>query len=193
MSNDIYRAPDVELAVDNSEVDELYAVSTRKFWIMHLLTFSLYDVYWFYRHWEQQNLRHNLGLWPAVRAVLFIFFVYSLFSRIQAAAKAKGLANVPNLSLLALVWYVLFFAQIGITIFYRDVFLTTVWPSPVMGVIGNVLSGFIFASVQRVANQVLVDEEGRKNSRITVANIAWIVAALLYNGLSLGGAIVRAS
>lgn len=191
MSNDIYKAPEAELVVDNSDADEFFTVSTRKLWIMHLLTFSIYDVYWFYRHWDHQNLKHNLGLWPAVRGLFFIFFIYSLFKKVQDAAVARGLDNVPNLKLLALLWYVVFVVQIGITAFNRDLILTTVWLSLGLSVVSNVISGFIFASVQRVANRVLGDEEGRKNGRITVANIVWIIVALLYNALSVLGAMVQ--
>ncbi len=186
----IYKAPDAELQVDNSDADEFFPVSVRKLWIMHLLTFGAYDFYWFYRHWDHYRLKNDRNVWPAVRGLFFFLFVYPTFNAVQKAAEAKQLGHLPNLRIFALIYYVLLLGSILISVVYRDTLAEGVALSLTISIAGNVLTGYLFTSMQGVANRVIDDPAGEKNSRITALNIVWIVVLLLLNALSLLGRVV---
>jgi hypothetical protein len=183
--DNIYKAPDAELQVDNSEVDEFYPVSMKKFWIMHLLTFGAYDFYWFYRHWDHYKTRRVLELSPAIRGVFFFLFVYPTFNTIRKSAEEKQLGDLPGLRMLALLYYALLIVSLGISFSFRQAFLLNPWWSLVTNLIGNIVTGLIFSKVQGVANRVNDDPAGGKNSRITALNIVWIVVLLVLNLLSV--------
>lgn len=60
-----------------------FAVSIPKFVIMCLCTFTVYEAYWFYRHWKQIDQRERLGVWPILRGIFGPLFSYPLFVKIR--------------------------------------------------------------------------------------------------------------
>ncbi|MBK9983433.1 MAG: hypothetical protein IPP15_13780 [Saprospiraceae bacterium] len=65
-------------------------VSVRKFMILSLITFGLYDLWWNYRAWQFIERYKKPGISPAFRTVFGIFYLYSLFRQILNMAKEKG-------------------------------------------------------------------------------------------------------
>jgi hypothetical protein len=50
----------------------------------------LYDVWWSYKAWRFFKQKDNLDIMPAIRTLLAIIFLHSLFSNILNYAKEKG-------------------------------------------------------------------------------------------------------
>jgi hypothetical protein len=72
---------------------QFYSVSTSKLAVLQVVTFGLYGVYWFYRHWAVQKRSRRLDIWPIARAFFAIFFVHRLFLAIDQGARATGVST----------------------------------------------------------------------------------------------------
>jgi hypothetical protein len=77
-----------------------YAVSVVKLLLLNLATAGLYQIYWFYQHWQVIRARTGDRLSPPLRALFNVFFVYPLFRRIAADAPPGQVSPI----LLALVY-----------------------------------------------------------------------------------------
>jgi hypothetical protein len=80
-----------------------FAVSGVKLVVMSLATGGLYQLYWFYQHWQTIRLRTGERLLPVLRAFFGPFFAYALFRRIGAEAPPGQVSPL----LLALVFIAL--------------------------------------------------------------------------------------
>jgi hypothetical protein len=72
---------------------QFYSVSTSTLAVLQLVTFGLYSVYWFYKHWAVQKRARRLDISPFGRAFFAIFFVHRLFSAIDQGARATGVST----------------------------------------------------------------------------------------------------
>lgn len=90
------------LANDIGEHTEYYSISTKKLVLMSVLTFGLYEVYWFYRNWKAVKIQEGRKISPFWRAIFSPIFCYSLFKRIGLAANQKGYPKKPSPGLLTL-------------------------------------------------------------------------------------------
>jgi hypothetical protein len=68
-----------------------YAVSLRKFAVMSVVTFGLYEVYWAYKNWMLIKARSSEQLSPVWRAWFAQLWSFSLFTRIRDGARERGL------------------------------------------------------------------------------------------------------
>ena len=65
-----------------------FAVSMTKLLVMDIFTFNLYDIYWFYKHWQRIAEREREPLWPLARAIFAVFYCYPLFARVRDHERA---------------------------------------------------------------------------------------------------------
>lgn len=80
---------DSELLEASSKV-EIELTSSTKFILLYVLSFGLYGVWWMYKGWRFFKEKESLDILPAARAIFAIFFMYSLFEKIQNFAKSTG-------------------------------------------------------------------------------------------------------
>ena len=66
-----------------SAMPMFYVVGKNKLVIMLCMTFGYYFIYWNYRNWKAYRLAVGAKIWPVGRTVLGIFFLYSLFMKID--------------------------------------------------------------------------------------------------------------
>ena len=59
-----------------------FSVSVRKLVVMHVVTFGLYQAYWFYRHWIAVRNFNQIYISAAARTVVSPVFAFGLFKRI---------------------------------------------------------------------------------------------------------------
>ncbi len=178
MSDEIYAPPaaDIELAEDRESV--FYAVAPTKFLLLSILTLSLYNIYWFYRNWRAVNVRENLGIWPPMRGLFYIFFTHSLFGRIDAELQSVGASRNWHSGLIATLVVLVAIAsavldrltRVSIGEPYTDVL--SIGTVPVLA--------FLLLQAQKAVNLACGDPEGSSNSSLTVANWIWMI---------LGGAL----
>ncbi len=72
---------------------DLKIISLRKFIFLSLISFGLYEIWWMFKAWRFFAIKDHLNIMPALRAIFFIFFLYSLFNRIQRYAGEQGYAQ----------------------------------------------------------------------------------------------------
>lgn len=88
MSTNPYAPPTAEVA-DITPLEEvtveppLFAVSVAKLAVMSVCTFTLYELYWFYKNWQRIAERERAILWPLARAVFAVVYCYPCFARIR--------------------------------------------------------------------------------------------------------------
>ena len=100
---------DVALPADVGAETPFFAVSVTKLVVMSICTFSLYEVFWFYRNWKRIAEREREPISPPRRAIFAVVFCYSCFARMRdydaltgTSTGAGRLAALP----LAIAWMV---------------------------------------------------------------------------------------
>ena len=93
--------------IDNSPDTAYFSISISKLRNMYLLTFGLYCIYWFYKHWKLQNTYSLPSVMPIARAIFAVFFTHSLTHRIKLSMENKNIPGSKSLSLLATAFVVL--------------------------------------------------------------------------------------
>jgi hypothetical protein len=81
--------PQSESDDDNAENTDnivFFPVSEGKLITLYLLSFGFYGMYWFYKNWQILAPEMGKKIYPFWRAVFSIFFVHSLFKRIEHKA-----------------------------------------------------------------------------------------------------------
>ncbi|HYQ03412.1 MAG TPA: hypothetical protein VER96_32280 [Polyangiaceae bacterium] len=79
--------------VYRSRSAQFFHVSTSTLATLYLVTFGMYGVYWFYKHWSVRKRAYRLRISPVARAVFSIFFVHRLFKLIDETARATGVST----------------------------------------------------------------------------------------------------
>ncbi|ENX63639.1 MULTISPECIES: hypothetical protein [Acinetobacter] len=69
---------------------DLRIISIKRFIILSITSFGLYPIWWMFKAWRFFAIKDNLNIMPALRAILSIFFLYSLFNTIQNYAQENG-------------------------------------------------------------------------------------------------------
>lgn len=95
-----------------------YPVSPYKFVILSILTFGVYEVYWFYRNWTFVRERDRSDIWPWARALFAPFTFHSLRTDVfEGERAAPGIPGGLSISYFLLnaawrlpepFWYVAF-------------------------------------------------------------------------------------
>lgn len=84
-----------------------FPVSTGKLAVMSVVTFGLYEIYWFYQHWTRERARTGENLWPVPRAIFGVLFAYSLSRRIRGQALAAKVPAFESPGLLAVAYFLI--------------------------------------------------------------------------------------
>lgn len=84
-----------------------FPVSTGKLAVMSIVTFGLYEIYWFYQHWTRERARTGEDLWPVPRAIFGVLFAYSLARRIRGQALAAKVLAFGSPGLLAVAYFLI--------------------------------------------------------------------------------------
>jgi len=146
----------------------LFPVATRKFIVLSICTFGIYELYWCYQNWKRLKAASGENLSPFWRAFFAPLWGFSLFKRIRAAAVSAG---VP------VDW-----SSGALATFYLVLDMTWRLPDPWWLISFGTLIPMI--SVQQAAQRVnerhvALNTEGR-NDNYSTANIATIVIGGLF-------------
>jgi hypothetical protein len=74
---------DIAPAADVATEPPFFAVSVTKLAVMCICTFTVYEVYWFYKHWQRISEREREPIWPLMRAIFAILYCYPCFARMR--------------------------------------------------------------------------------------------------------------
>jgi len=72
-----------------------FRVGTAKLLLMCVVTFGIYEIYWFYQQWRHVQ-RRGERVHPALRTLFAGLFCYALFRRVSQDATARGVAGAPS-------------------------------------------------------------------------------------------------
>ena len=67
-----------------------FPVSRFKLLVMSLVTFGLYEIFWFYKNWQLFKAKTGSDISPFWRTVFRVFFIYELLHEIQEKARSHG-------------------------------------------------------------------------------------------------------
>ena len=156
--------------IDKVESKDFELLSAQKFIILCVFSLGLYELWWIYKSWSFFRDKDNLDIMPAARAIFAIFFLNSLFDRIQDFSKSKG--------------YTKTFSSIGYFIGFIGLNLTSNFPDPYW--IISFISMFLLIPALESLNYGIknsgnynVIENGKYNNRqiglIIVGSLFWIL------------------
>lgn len=172
MTNNPYAPPIASLEVTETAPAVFYVVSKRKFLLLFLMTQGWYLLYWFYRNWKLYRAATGTQVMPKVRAIFAIFFVYSLFTRIDRHIYASGRLYSWYPRGIALVFIVLNLLAVG------QMWLIDLQYQLALGIISTMLQMCCLFYVQNATNHAENDPEGLANSTLTFANAVWMLLGL---------------
>ena len=180
VENSVYKAPEAELETAENKT-EFFIVSTKKLWIMSLVTMGVYGVYWNYKHWRNYKYYDDVvaPIWPVPRAIFSVFFVSSLFGLIAESYKNQSdkdwnSSKSAGIYILMVVFNIVF-AVLGSGETRQDLIFQ--WLQIILIPLGLT---YAMASAQAKANIACLEPNGDSNSKIGIANILWIVFFILY-------------
>lgn len=148
-----------------------FIVSTNKLTVMYWLTFELYFFYWAYKNWKTYQAATNTIIFPLTRTFLGIFFMHSLFRKIDQQLKRheKPYRWSPRLLASGLVFSCIltiypFLAPYGAGAQYLFPLITAI------------LNFYCLLKAQAAINHLENDPEGLQNPNITIPNCVWIAS-----------------
>ncbi|MDW3095364.1 MAG: hypothetical protein R8G33_06815 [Gammaproteobacteria bacterium] len=170
---------------ENTPDTAYFSISLSKLRNMYLLTFGLYCIYWFYKHWRLQNIYSAPSVMPLARGIFAIFFTHSLTHRIGQSMKNKNTQGSKNLSLFATAFVVLIiltniFSKLAGSGNY-PIYFDFIWIALLY------LSVLPLIEIQDNVNALKGDPLGIYNSKYNWQHILIIIlGAVLWIGLILG-------
>jgi hypothetical protein len=175
---DVYQPPKAPLIVEQPHdvnAAAFYIVGKKKFLMMLIGTLGLYSIYWFYKHWTIQKTITHENIWPVARSIFNIFFTHSLANRIAATIQSKSISYVWSAGKNATT-YVLGSIVGNIADRISATAGRDALPFDVLSLVTMVISFTALYNIQKAANVACNDSEGLSNSKMTAANIAWLIA-----------------
>jgi len=84
-----------------------YVISISKLIILSIATFSIYDIYWFYKQWKSFKAERDLKVTPWARALFATLMSYSLFKEVSKAIKSLDKTRGLEAGGLAIAYFIL--------------------------------------------------------------------------------------
>lgn len=72
------------------EGQNLFVISITKLITLFILTFGIYLLYWFWKHWQSIKITSGEKISPLFRAFFALFFVHALFRRMRSIISEHG-------------------------------------------------------------------------------------------------------
>lgn len=76
-----------------SDLPKVVLINPLKFSILAFLSLGIYCIWWMYKVWKFFKEKNRLSIYPAVRAILSIFFLVTLLHIIQNYARRNGYSS----------------------------------------------------------------------------------------------------
>jgi hypothetical protein len=166
-----------DAAVGADEEPAFFPVSLLKLTLMSVATFSLYQIYWFYRNWKCVHRLNDEKANAPIRAFFYPVTSYFLFRRIRENAQKVDGGAALQAGLLA----------IGVFVF------SALWRLPDPYWFVSLLGFLPLLPVQSLANRInrKVAPHADSNSRFGGWNIAGMVAGGLLLALAIIGMFIE--
>ena len=186
MDVDVYRAPEVEVTAESSAVlPSFYVVSNTKFIVLFVATLGLYSFYWFFMNWKQYRFANREPMWPIARAIFSIFFAHKLFDQVAAKVRERHDNLFSDHASLATTY-----VAINVVSYIANRLSSRAIGDPYTSLLPLSMlpiEGWVLYRAQVAINLACDDPYGLSNSRITIANIFWILLGAVLWLLNLFG------
>jgi len=84
-----------------------FTPKTSKLIIMSILTFGIYEAYWFYKNWKVIKENTNENMMPFFRAFFFVIWAYLFFDTVKREAIKNQIKTNISSGLYAFIYFVL--------------------------------------------------------------------------------------
>ena len=174
-----YAAPRAQVA-DRPFADPggtlFFPAGLSKLSVMSVVTFGLYEVYWFYKNWSDIKTREGIKINPVLRAIFYPLFAYSAFKRIKDKGAEVGAQTGYSPGALATAVFLLI--------------ASTYLPDPVWLI--SLLSFVPLLPVQSAVNRInaKVAPDADRNTRFSGWNVFGVVLGILFWAVVLLGLFV---
>jgi hypothetical protein len=151
--------PYVTPAAPRRARQQYFGVSKPKLAVLSLVTFGLYEIYWFYKNWKLVKIRTGQNIRPFWRAVFAIFYCYSLFKSVKQSANSLGIPCQMSPGLLTCAYIV----------------LSAMWDLPDPFWLVSLLAFLPLVSVQGVINEVNAKAAPTReqSGAYSLSNVSW--------------------
>lgn len=172
MNSNYYAPPSANVDCAEPQSCAFYVVSKRKFLILNIATSGWYFTYWLYRNWKLYRNATGEKVLPLFRTILGVFFVYSLFMKIDRRMRVSGRNYRWHPRSLALGYILSVCASVA------QVWIPQVRVSFLLSCLFLFFYTFFLLRVQGAINFLENDAGGLSNSTLTFANGVWIALGL---------------
>ena len=154
---------------DGQPVGSFYAMSVTKLWIVSVLSFGLYNLLFFYRHWRHLRDHGQQDVSPFWRTVFSPFMYFGLNTQVADAARFK---QVPVPSTLGAAAGLYFAANVVGRFVDRIADDGGAWAA-VVGLLVIPIATYALTVTQTAMNRVLATEDSRGpvNEGATVGSV----------------------
>ncbi len=94
---------------------KFYSMSLPRLYFLTIITFGIYEIYWFYRNWKAIKEAHPQKMSPFWRSIFQIFYAWPLFKEIKESAHKHGYKVNFSAGGLALVYAVILLVSNGVS------------------------------------------------------------------------------
>lgn len=182
-----YATPTAALAdtPGDSTAPPFYVVGFLKFLLLYVATMGVYSLYWFYKNWSNYKADTREDIWPVPRAIFSIFFIHSLFRAVDERLRAHGRDFPWSPASHATLLLILIVASNVLDRIAARV--EEVGALDVASLLLLLPIAFVMLRAQGAINLACGDAEGSGNSRLTGANLLWLVlGAILWVFVAIG-------
>ncbi|KUK66438.1 MAG: hypothetical protein XD85_0223 [Parcubacteria bacterium 34_609] len=114
--------------VQGGSMIEYFAISPKRLALFSILTFGIYEIYWFYKNWQAVKKFDGQNISPFWRAIFAIFFCHSLFKKVLESAKSHAYQNSYSPGWLATAYILLLLTGNGLSrIESYDIGFNLIW------------------------------------------------------------------
>lgn len=107
---------------------EYFAISPQRLALFSIITFGIYEIYWFYKNWQAVKKFEGQDISPFWRAVFAVFFCYSLFKKVLESAKNHAYRGSYSAGWLAAAYILLLLGGNGLSrVETYDIGFNLVW------------------------------------------------------------------
>ncbi|SED51006.1 hypothetical protein SAMN04490194_0597 [Pseudomonas migulae] len=177
MHSDPYAPPTADCSVGDDLLSAFFVISKRKLAILFIATSGFYVLYWLYRNWHRYRSATATKVIPLIRALMGVWFVYSLFRTVDRRIFAMGHRYKWYPRFLALA-FILFSALQSARVWLLDLHLGFAMLIALLA-----LQVSCLMRMQEAVNHLADDISARQNSTLTPMNWLWIVLGLCWWGI----------
>jgi hypothetical protein len=162
---------------------EYFAISSKRLALFSILTFGIYEIYWFYKNWQAVKKAEGQNISPFWRAIFAVFFCHSLFKKVLESAKNRGYQKSYSSGWLATAYILLLVVGNGLSkVESNDPGLNLIW------LIVAVATFVPLLSVQKAINfnnekvkGGVVSKQGFSGGEVTliVIGVIWFLLVLI--------------